>query len=403
MTERWLTILGIGEDGLDGLPHASRALIAGAALVVGGARHLALAANEISGDRLAWPSPIEAAFPAIIAARPTPVLILASGDPTCYGIFSAAARHVPAAEIRILPAPSAFALARAALGWSAQDCAEISFCGRPLAAIVPLLQPGAKILALSADANTPAQVAALLADRGFPNAPMTVLEALGGPNERLRTIPAGAFALADIHPLNMLAIEVRAEPGARIVPLATGLPDDAYAHDGQITRREIRAITLSSLAPHRGETLWDIGAGAGSIGIEWMLRHPANRAIAIEQHPGRAARIADNASSLGVPALRILQGEAPAALDGLPRPDAVFIGGGLTAPGLLDAAWEALPTDGRLVANAVTHESEIVLAAAQSRLGGSLTRIAIARLGEVGTMHAFRPAMTVTQFVVVKL
>ena len=402
LTIPWLTILGIGEDGLDGLPPASRAQIAGARLVVGGARHLALAAPALHSDRLAWPRPIEAALPAILAARPGPVVVLASGDPTCYGILPLLARHIPADQIRTLPAPSAFALARARLGWSAQDCAEISFCGRPLAALAPLLQPGTKILALSADATTPTQLAAWLTARGFPRATLHLLEALGGPHQRHRQATAADFAFPDIHPLNLLAIEVGAEPAARIIPLAPGLPDTEYAHDGQLTRREIRAITLSSLAPRRGELLWDIGAGAGSIGIEWMLRHPANRAIAIEQDATRADRAAANAERLGVPGLRIHQAAAPAAFAGLPPPDAAFIGGGLATPGLLDATWDALPAEARLVANAVTVESEAILIAAQARSGGSLTRIAISRLDAIGSMHGFRPAMTVTQLVAVK-
>ena len=401
MTGRWLTILGIGEDGADSLSPAARGHVEAAALVVGGARHLALADGLIRGERLAWPSPMEDAVPAILARRPTPVVALASGDPYCYGVGALLARHVPVAETLCLPLPSAFAMACARLGWSRQDCAAISFCGRPIEALLPLLQPGARVLALSADAGTPAAVAAYLSAHGFGGSTLHVLEALGGPYEQIRTGLA-AHGLDGAHPLNTLAIEVVADAGARVLPLSAGLPDDAFEHDGQITKSEVRAVTLSALAPRRGELLWDVGCGSGSIGIEWMLRHSANRAVGIDEHPGRAARAARNAASLGVPDLRVVHGLAPAALAGLPRPDAVFIGGGAHEPGVLDAAWQALPPDGRLVANAVTIETEVALLAARARLGGTLTRLSVERLDAIGTMHGYRPAMTVTQFVVVK-
>ena len=399
MTKPWLTIVGIGEDG----PHsAARAVIAAATLVVGGERHLALADRLIRGVRLTWPSPIEDAIPAILAQRPAPTVVLASGDPYCYGIGTTLARHVPVAETVCLPAPSAFTLACARLGWAMQDCAVVSFCGRPVEALAPLLQPDARVLALSADATTPGTVAAYLAARGFGGSVLHVLEAMGGADERTRSIAASEFRLNDVHPLNMLAIEVVAGAGAQVIPLAAGLPDDAFGHDGQITKREVRAVTLSALAPRRGELLWDIGAGSGSIGIEWMLRHPANRAIGVEEHAGRAEQAARNAASMGVPALRLVHGPAPAALAGLPQPQAVFIGGGVHEPGVLDAAWAALPPDGRLVANAVTIESEAALLAAHTRLSGTLTRLSVERLDRIGRMHGYRPAMTVTQFVAVK-
>jgi precorrin-6Y C5,15-methyltransferase (decarboxylating) len=283
-----------------------------------------------------------------------------------------------------------------------QDCATISFCGRPIEALAPLLQPGGRVLALSADAATPAAVAAFLSARGFGGSALHVLEALGGPNERVRSGEAASIGLDDVRPLNMLAIEVAAGAGANVIALAPGLSDAAFEHDGQITKHEVRAITLAALAPRRGELLWDIGCGAGSIGIEWMLRHPANRAIGIEQDPERAARAARNAASLGVPGLRLVCGLAPGVLAGLSRPDAVFIGGGAHADGMLDAAWQALGPGGRLVVNAITIESEAALLAARARVGGTLTRLSVERLDQVGRLHLYRPAMTVTQFVAVK-
>jgi precorrin-6Y C5,15-methyltransferase (decarboxylating) len=400
MTAPWLAILGLGEDGY--LSPAALALLERAELVAGGRRHLALADQHINGERLTWPSPIESAFPALLARRGRPTAVLASGDPHCYGIGTQLAALVPAAETICHPAPSAFALACARLAWPAQDTAMISFCGRPLDAIAPLLQPGARILALSATAETPSILAAALCDRGFAPTTMHVMEALGGPNERIRTATAGRFDFGDIHPLNLVALEIAAAPGTPIHHLATGLPDALYEHDGQLTRREIRAITLSSLAPRRGALLWDVGAGAGSIGIEWMLRHPANRAIAIETDPARAARIATNATRLGVPALQVIHGVAPEAMTNLPPPDAIFLGGGAHRPGMIDTAWAALPPEGRLVANAVTLETEAALLTARARLGGTLLRIALERLDKVGPMHAYRPAMTVTQWAATK-
>jgi precorrin-6Y C5,15-methyltransferase (decarboxylating) len=304
--------------------------------------------------------------------------------------------------MRCLPAPSAFALARSRLGWAAEAVETISFCGRPLAALAPLLQPGGRVLALSADGATPTAVAAFLAARGFGASALHVMEALGGPRERLRVTTAAGFDLGEVQALNVVALDLRAGPGAAIVPLASGLPDALFAHDGQFSRREMRAVTLSSLAPRAGELLWDVGAGSGSVGIEWMLRHRANRAIAIEADAERARRIAGNAETLGVPGLRVVAGAAPEALAGLPAPDAVFLGGGAHRPGVIEAAWEALKPDGRLVANAVTIETEAALLAARARLGGMLSRLSLERLDAVGSMHAYRPAMTVTQLVAVK-
>jgi precorrin-6Y C5,15-methyltransferase (decarboxylating) len=402
MSAPWLTIIGIGEDGIDGLSPIARASLQDAKLVVGGRRHLTLAERLIRGERLPWPIPLIDAYPAILAARGRPVVVLASGDPFCHGVGTALATLVAPSEMQCFPAPSAFALARARLGWAAETTETISFCGRPLAAIAPLLQPGARVLALSADAATPAALAAYLRQHGFGASTLHIMQALGGPQERIRTAAAAVFDLPDIHPLNLVALDLRAAADARIIPLASGLPDTLFEHDGQFSRREARAVTLSSLAPRRGELLWDVGAGSGAIGIEWMLRHRSNRAIAIEADPVRAARIERNAESLGVLSLRTVIGPAPDALNDLPAPDAVFLGGGAHRPGMIDAAWAALKPDGRLVANAVTIETEAVLLAARARLGGTLLRLSVERLDAVGTMHAFRPAMTVTQWMAVK-
>lgn len=393
-------MLGLGEEGVGALSPTAQALLRGAAVVYGGRRHLALAAGLIAGEARPWPSPMEAAYDALLAEAPRPVVVLASGDPFCFGIGAVLARRVPPAEMLCLPAPSAFSLACARLGWALQDCATTSFCGRPLEPVRALLQPGARILALSADATTPAALASLLRGWGFGPTRMHLLEALGGPAERIGATTAAAFALQP-GPLNMLALEVVAEPGARVLPLAPGLPDDWFEHDGQITRAEIRAMTLAALAPHQGELLWDIGCGSGSVSIEWLLRHPANRAVGLERHPARAARVARNALAFGVPALRVVQATAPSGLAGLPPPDAVFIGGGCDGA-VLDAAWAALRPGGRLVANAVTVETEALFLARHAEFGARLTRIALSRMDAVGTRHGFRPGMAVTQFVAVK-
>jgi precorrin-6Y C5,15-methyltransferase (decarboxylating) len=399
---KWLTILGMGDEGVEGLTRAARTAIEQAVLVVGGARHLALAAELIHGDRLPWPSPLSDAFPAILARRGREVAVLASGDPYCYGIAGTLAALVGVEETICIPSPSAFSLACARLGWAAQDVSTLSACGRPLEAVLPLLQPGRRILLLSADAGTPAALRDLLCRYGFGPSVLHVIEALGGPRERIRSARAQDPVPVDIDPLNLLGIEVVASPDARIIPRSPGLADAFFEHDGQITKQEIRAVTLAALAPRAGEMLWDVGCGSGSVAIEWALAHPANRAIGIEQRPDRAARARRNALALGAPSVRIVEGMAPVALAGLPQPDAVFVGGGLQAAGLLDAAWATLRAGGRMVANAVTLESQARLFDAQRAHGGVLIRLSIERLDTLGDHRIFRPAMAIVQWAAAK-
>ncbi|HEX4507778.1 MAG TPA: precorrin-6y C5,15-methyltransferase (decarboxylating) subunit CbiE [Alphaproteobacteria bacterium] len=399
---RWLSIIGIGEDGLAGLSDAAKTLIGGAALVVGGQRHLDLVAGTMKGEAMVWPSPLHDGFPAILERRGQAVAVIATGDPFFYGIGSVLAREVPPDEMLCLPGVSAFSLAAGRLGWALQDCALVTLHGRALERILPALQPRSRILALSWDGATPAKLAELLVRFGFGETLMTVCEAMGGPRERLRSVAARDFDLADTAPLNLIALDVLDGPGARAIPLTPGLPDDWFEHDGQLTKRDVRAITLSALAPRRGELLWDIGAGSGSIGIEWMLADPANRAIAIERDQARAGRIARNAASLGVPDLKIVQGAAPEALADLPMPDAIFIGGGSTAEGVIDAAWAALRSGGRLVVNGVTIETQAELTRRFKAQGGELIAIQISRADPVGGFHGMRPALPVTQWSVVK-
>ena len=399
---RWLSIVGIGEDGVEGLTAVARGLVAGAEIVFGGKRQLGLAAPLIRGAVRPWPSPFERGVEEVLAQRGQQVCVLASGDPYLYGVGALLARHVEPAETMVVPAPSAFSLAAARLGWALADCALVSLHGRELDRVRPHLQPGARVLALTSDGDGPGALAGLLAASGFGASRLTVLEALGGPRERIRTVTAAQYDLGKVDPLNTVAIEVAAAAGARIIARAPGLPDALFEHDGQITKREVRAVTISSLAPRHGELLLDIGAGAGSIAIEWMLNDPSLRAIAIEAQAERAARIRRNAASFGVPGLEIVQGAAPDALGGLPAADAIFIGGGASDPGVLDAALAALRGGGRLVVNAATLQTEAVLLARYSALGGELIRIAITRAEPVGGMTGWRPAMPVTQWCWVK-
>lgn len=398
----WLTIVGIGEDGLAGLGDEAKTAIGAAELVFGGARHLELADAAIRGERHVWLSPFERSVEAVLSARGRPVVVLASGDPFFYGVGVTLCRRIARAEMRVFPAPSSFSLAASRMGWALQDTVCVSLHGRPIDLIRPHLHPGSRILALTSDSDGPAALAALLAESGFGASQLTVLEALGGARERVSHHRAHALALADADMLNVCAVEVAADDGARILAYTPGLDDSLFDHDGQITKREVRALTLSALAPRRGELLWDIGAGSGSIGIEWMLADPSLRAIAIEGHPERAARIRRNAQAFGVPGLSVVEGAAPMALSGLVAPDAVFIGGGGSEAGVMEAALAGLKPGGRLVANAVTTEMEAVLLAHHARLGGSLIRIDIARASPVGQMTGWRPAMPVTQWSWVK-
>ena len=402
-----MSIVGIGEDGIEGLTAVARGLVEDAEIVFGGKRHLGLAAPLIRGAARPWPSPFERAVEEVLAYRGRQVCVLASGDPFVYGVGAVLLRHVDSRETITVPQPSTFSLAAARLGWALPETTQLSLHGRALDLIRPHLQPGARVLALTSDGEAPAALARLLAELGFGASRMTVLEALGGPRERLRATTAGGFDLGDVGALNTVAVAVEAAPGARVLARAAGLSDALFEHDGQITKREIRALTLSALSPRRGELLWDVGAGAGSVAIEWMLADPSMRAIAVEARGERAARIRRNAAAFGVPALEIVEGRAPAAFDGLGQPDAVFIGGGVSDAGLLDAATDALRPGGRLVVNAVTLEAEAVLLARRAglgdtSLGGELTRIAIARAEPVGRMQAWRPAMPLTQWTWVK-
>jgi len=396
----WLALIGIGEDGPAGLCPEARAALEEAEIVFGGDRHIALV-GSVPGELRAWPQPFRNALPQILAERGRKVCLLATSDPFHYGIGNSLSRAIPAEEMRIIPQISSFAMAATRMRWPQEECSLISLHGRTLYRIVPHLQPGARILALSWDETTPRAVAELLTARGLGESRVTVLEQLAGPDERIRESRADVFAIDEVVPLNLVAIEVVATRDSRILPLAPGLDEEWFSHDGQITKSEIRAITISALAPRGGELLWDVGAGSGSVAVEWCQRHVRNRAVAFEAKPERAERIARNKVELGGLTIEVL-GAAPAGFIGRAAPDAVFIGGGLTEDGLFEAAWAALKPGGRLVANVVTIEGEAKLAALHAEHGGSLRRIAIDRLAPVGGKHGWRPAMPVTQWRVEK-
>jgi precorrin-6Y C5,15-methyltransferase (decarboxylating) len=398
---KWLSIVGIGEDGLAGLSAAARLLVAEARVLVGGERHLAMVPAD-GRERLSWTSPLSLLIEEILRRRGTPVCILATGDPMHYGIGVTLAKRVPIAEMTILPAPSAFSLACARLGWPVAGVIALTLHGRPLGLLNGWLQPGARILALSENGATPMAVAAQLCAHGYGRSRLWALEHLGGARERIVASTADAWQADDIADLNTLAIECVADEDALVLSRGPGLPDAAFRHDGQLTKREVRAVTLATLVPLPGRLLWDVGAGCGSVAIEWMRCQPRARAIAIERDGERRRFMADNATALGVPGLEIVAGGAPEALASLPTPDAVFVGGGVATAGVLEACWSALKPGGRLVANAVTLEGETRLVEWRARHGGELIRIAIERAEPIGRSQGWRPLRTVTQLSAVK-
>ncbi|MGN2382627.1 precorrin-6y C5,15-methyltransferase (decarboxylating) subunit CbiE [Pseudomonas juntendi] len=390
----WLTVVGIGEDGFPGLGKQARRALLGATKIVGSPRQLALLPHCTRAEQLPWPSPFS--LNPVLALRGEPVCVLASGDPMFYGVGASLARLVPAAEMRVLSMPSSCALAAARLGWPVQDLHVVSLVARPLAALNAHLYSGLPLLVLSNDGDSPAAIAALLCERGFGPSRVQVFEHLGGEAERTLVGTAQDWPHTDIAALNLVAIDCQATPHAPRHHRLAGLPDSAFRHDGQLTKRDVRAMTLARLAPQPGELLWDVGAGCGSIGIEWMRAHPACRALAIEADEGRQGFIEHNRDALGVPGLQLVRGKAPAALHGLEPPDAIFIGGGVTREGVLDLCWASLRPGGRLVANAVTLQSELALAHFRQQHGGELTRVHVAHAQPLGAFDTWRQALPIT-------
>lgn len=395
----WLHIVGIGEDGFDGLTPATRAVVEAAEVIIGGERHHALAAN-ITAERLAWPSPFNAMVETIEGLRGKRAVVLVTGDPLWFSVGARIGRAMDPAEIVYHPQLSAFQLAAARMGWSLADIETLTVHGRPVEQMIAFIQPDVRLLVLTTGAETPAQIAKFLSERGFGKSKMTVLAAMGGNDEARFDGTADAWQ-HEVPAFNTLAVECIAAPDAALLPRVPGLADALFQSDGTMTKQEIRAATLAKLMPMRGALLWDIGCGSGSVAIEWMRAARYARAIGIEPRADRRAMAGANAMALGAPKLELVDGMVPDALGGLPAPDAIFIGGGLSRP-TFDAAWAALRPLGRLVANAVTLESEAELMALHAEFGGELVRISVCRAEPVGRLTGWRPSMPVTQWSLVK-
>jgi precorrin-6Y C5,15-methyltransferase (decarboxylating) len=393
----WLNVIGIGEDGIEALPRALRALIEGAELIVGGERHLTMI-RHVRAEKKSWALPLSLTLNDVCSRRGRPVVVLATGDPMHFGIGVPLAKRVPAEEMAVHPHISAFSLAAARMRWPLAEVECLTIHGRPLELLAGVVAPNRRLLLLSHDGSSPAEVARRLTGLGYGASAITVLEHMAGTRERIYDGRADAWHHPRAADLNTLAILCRAGGTAQALSLSSGLPDEAFQHDGQLTKREIRAATLSALRPLPGQLLWDVGAGCGSIGIEWLRTHRSLSAVAIENVEARQALIERNAAALGMPHLKLVKGLAPQAYEGLADPDAVFIGGGLGDRGVLEGAWERLKSGGRLVANAVTAEGEARLFALRGNLGGEMTRLSVARLSPVGELHGWKPLMPVTQY-----
>lgn len=396
----WLTVVGIGEDGFKGLGRNARHALLRASRIIGGQRQLDLLPVCIRAERELWPSPFSLA--PLLARRFEPICVLASGDPMFYGVGASLARQVAADELLILPAPSSVSLAASRLGWPLQDVVTLSVVARPVAALNAHLASGVRLLVLSNDGQSPAAIAAMLRSSGFGPSRLSVFEHLGGSAERRIDGNAESWQDPPVAALNLIAIDCLADANTPRLSRLAGLPDAAFKHDGQLTKRDVRAMTLARLAPAPGELLWDVGAGSGSIGIEWMRAHPSCRALAIEADAGRQQLIEHNRDALGVPGLHLIRGSAPQALAGLEAPDAIFIGGGVTRDGVLDTCWQHLRPGGRLVANAVTLQSEMTLMNWRAQHGGELTRIHVAQAQPLGEFDTWRQALPITLLEVIK-
>ena len=399
MSAPWLHIVGIGEDGMEGLLPATRAVVEAADVIIGGDRHHKLS-EAVTAERLAWPSPFDALIDTLTGLKGRRVVVLATGDPLWFSVGARIGRSIEPSEIVYHPQLSAFQLASARMGWSLADVETLTVHGRPVEQMIAFIQPDARLLILTTGAETPGQIARFLSERGFGGSKMTVLAAMGGEDEQRFDGVADSWA-HDVPAFNTLAVECVAAPDAALLPRVPGLADELFQHDGTMTKQEVRAATLAKLMPMRGALLWDIGSGCGSVAVEWMRAARYSRAIGIEPRADRRAHAAANALALGVPKLHLVDGEVPAALDGLEPPDAVFIGGGLSVE-TFETAWAALRPLGRLVCNAVTLESEALLLELHKQHGGQLVKLMINRAEPVGSLTGWRPLMPVTQWSLVK-
>lgn len=398
----WLNIIGVGDDGLGSLNEAAKVALSKATLIVGGKRHLDMLPKDDDRATLIWPSPLIQLVDDVMAKRGQQITILATGDPMHYGIGVTFAKRLPATEMAVFPALSAFTLAASRLGWDLSRTITMTLHGRPLELILSNLAPATQILALSDNGDTPSDLAALLCDNGYGDSVLTVLEHMGGSKENLQTKTANQWVGQKCQDLNTVAIDCVANNTANPISIIPGLPDDAFAHNGQITKREVRSATLAALSPLRGQLLWDVGAGSGSISAEWMRICPLNQAMAIEHKQDRLDLIQQNRKKLGIPALKIISGKAPDALENLPDPDRIFIGGGLTNEGVFETCWQRLKPGGVLVANTVTTQGESFAFDLADQWDGELTRLNISRAIKIGNFTSWKPFRQVTQLRLVK-
>ena len=400
--KKWLTIIGIEEDGYSGLSSLAIEKIHQADVIFGGKRHLAMV-SDVAAHKIEWAQPFSNSMAEIKANTGENVVVLASGDPQWFGVGSMLARHFSAEITENIPARSSFSLAAAKLNWSLARVQTLTLHGRPFANLARFVAPNTRLLALSNDGKTPKMIADYLLRQGFGQSKVWVMEHLGGEKERIRQSAAAEFDLPDIADLNIVAIDCIGDGQSSWHSLAPGLPDEAFRHDGQLTKSVVRAATLAALKPYSGALLWDVGAGCGSIGIEWMRAAPNARAIAIEPNAARCKMIEENAANLGVPGLQLVRTSAPGCLHKLARPDAIFIGGGLTQNQMFETCWQELSVGGILVANGVTLESDTCLFALQEKYGGTLRRISVEQVAPMGEFRGWKPAKPVTQWRVVKM
>lgn len=397
----WLSIIGVGDSGLDNLTPVAKSALDSAEIIFGGKRHLKFLGEE-SRNLQRWSSPFADSIERVLSFRGQSVAVLATGDPLWYGAGSTLLKAIPPEETRMYPSPSSYSLAAAQMGWAIENTVCLTVHGRKLENVIPSITPNAQIFILCHNGNTPTEVAGLLNERGFGNSEMTALSHLDGTDEAIFKNTASNWQDHDLPNLTTLAVHCIAGPDANILPTVPGLPDDVFEHDGKITKREIRSATLAALSPLPGQHLWDVGAGCGSVALEWCRAANRATASAVETHAERLNSIRTNAIALGVPNLEIIDGHAPDALKTLTEPDAIFIGGGLSTDNIVEACWEALSHHGRLVANAVTIEGETSLIQAQASYGGELVRFAISRAEPVGSFQGWRPMMPVTQWRIIK-
>ena len=395
MAEPWLSLIGLGEDGLNGMPPASRDALDAAEIVFGGPRHLDLA--EVGDRGREWPVPFS--VDPVLALRGRNVAVLASGDPFWFGAGGSLSRHLAADEWRAFPAPSCFSLAASRLGWKLEDTICLGLHAAPFERLTPILYEGARVLCTLRDGDAAGELAAWLTDHGYGAARLTICEALGGPRERLRSLKAEDRDLGKVASPALAAIDAK---GASGLSRASGLPDDLFQSDGQITKRPVRALTLSAVAPRPGQHLWDLGAGSGSISVEFCLAAPGATATALEPRADRADNIRANARAFGLDhRIAVVEGRAPEALEHLPDPDTVFVGGGANEE-MLTALWGRMPVGTRLVMNAVTLETEALLIRWSEAYGGHLLRADLAEAGPLGSMRGWERARPVMQWVVTR-